>query len=437
MPVVPPYPTGPAAQQALERALTPLAANMLGSRILAIASEVRGLIADGVDVCNLTVGDFAPEHFQPPAGFLAEVGEHMAAGRTNYPPSDGLPELRDAIAAFYERHLGVAFTRDNVVVGSGARPPLYAAYMTVLQPGDKLVYAVPSWNNEYYAYLTGAEAVQVQTRPEDGFMPTVESLRPHLGEARMLHLNSPLNPTGTAIDKAALTEIAQAVVDENARREADGRPSLMLLFDMVYWLLTYGDTEHHDPISLVPEVAPYCIYVDAISKCMAATGLRVGWGVVPPYMQGKIKALIGHTGAWAPRPEQMATAAFLNDDGAVDSWLTAFRGDLQARLDLIHERFEAMRQEGLPVRAIAPQGAIYLSVQLDLVGKTTPDGAVLRDNADIRRFLLHTARVAVVPFRAFGLEGETGWMRMSVGAVGMDALAAGMGRIHEAVAALR
>ncbi len=432
-PIVPPYPTGPEAKAAAVKALNPMGSNMIGSRILGIATQVRDRQAEGADICNLTIGDFSPAHFQAPEPLRAAIQRFVGEGHTNYPPADGILELRQAIAGFYERRLGLAVPMEAIVVGSGARPPLYATYMLLLEPGDELVYAVPSWNNEYYAYLNGAEAVLVPTTPEDGFMPTLESLRPHLRTARILHLNSPLNPCGTCIDPDELKAICEAIVAENARREGTDQRPLFLLYDMVYWMLTYGDTQHADPISLCPAIAPTCVYIDAISKNFAGTGLRVGWGVVPPHIQGKFKALIGHVGAWAPRPEQMATAWLLERDEVIDAWLDEFRPQLEARLNLIHQRFSEMAAAGLPVRAIAPQGAIYLSIQVDLVGRSLPDGGVIETNEQIRLLLLDGARTAVVPFRAFGLEVETGWFRMSIGAVGMDELAAALDRVEATV----
>lgn len=433
MPVIAPYPSGDAAQALATRSLNPLAANMSGSAILGIASQVKSRIAAGEDICNLTVGDFAPAHFKAPKALRDRIEAHVAAGRTNYPPADGIPELRRAIVGYYERRLGVTFPYESIVVGSGARPPLYAAYACLLSEGDQLVYAVPSWNNEYYSYLNGAEAVILPTTPEDGFMPTLELLEPYLQTARVLHLNSPLNPCGTCIDGAQLKRICDAVVAENARRAEQDLSALMLVFDMVYWELTFGDTQHHDPISTVPEVAPYTILVDAMSKSFASTGLRIGWGVVPPHLQGKFKALIGHMGAWAPRPEQHAAAEILGDDATIDAWLGGFKADIAARLDPIHARFSSMAQSGLPVRAMAPQGAIYLSIQVDLIGRTLPDGRVLDTNEAVRQYLLDDAHVAVVPFRAFGLKGENGWFRMSVGACGVEELERALDRLEGAV----
>ena len=435
MPIVAPYPTGAAAQELAARSLNDLASNMLGSRILGIASQVKARIAEGEDICNLTVGDFSPAHFKAPSVLRERIADHVAAGRTNYPPADGTPELRRAIVGYYERRLGITFPYESVVVGSGARPPLYAAYASLLGPGDRLVYAVPSWNNEYYAYLNQAEAVILPTSPEDGFMPTLELLEPHLSTARVVHLNSPLNPCGTCIDGQELERICSAIVAENARRNETGEPALFLVYDMVYWELTFGDTQHHDPISVCPEMAPYTILIDAMSKSFASTGLRIGWGIVPPYLQGKFKALVGHMGAWAPRPEQHAASEILSDDRLIDDWLEGFKGAISERLDLIHTRFSAMEADGLPVKAIAPQGAIYLSINVNLVGRTTAAGVTLDSNEAVREYLLDEARTAVVPFRAFGLEGETGWFRMSIGACGVDELGRALDRVEAAVRA--
>jgi len=430
------YPSGEAAAAAAARTLTDQAAGMAGSRILGIASQVRAMQAEGTEICNLTIGDFSPAQFTIPKALGRAISERLAAGDTNYPPADGTPELRRAIVAFYERELGVRFPVESVVVGSGARPPLYVTLACLLDEGDTYVYGLPTWNNEYYAYLNRAKAVKIPTTPESGFHLTPALLAPHLSEARVVHLNSPLNPCGTCIDESALKGICEAIVAENRRREAGGRKALVLLYDMVYWMLTFGEAKHHHPIGLVPEVAPYVVYVDAISKNFAGTGLRVGWGIVPPYLQPKFKALLGHTGAWAPRPVQSAAAWFLGQPEEVHDYIDAFKVELQARLDLIYSNFERMKADGLPVEALQPQGAIYLSIRVNLIGRGKPGGGEFTTNEEIREYLLQEARIAVVPFRAFGLEGENGWLRMSVGAVGVDELGEALGRLEAAVRAV-
>jgi aspartate aminotransferase len=142
-----------------------------------------------------------------------------------------------------------------------------------------------------------------------------------------------------------------------------------------------------------------------------------------------MRDILGHVGAWAPRPEQIAVAKFLGMRSAIDDFHESMIRELQLRLDLLFDRIDAMRAAGLPVRAIAPQGAIYLSVQFDLIGR----GAI-KTNEQIRRLLLDDAGFAVVPFQAFGLPSETGWFRLSVGAVSPAQIEAGLARVRNVLA---
>jgi aspartate aminotransferase len=205
----------------------------------------------------------------------------------------------------------------------------------------------------------------------------------------------------------------------------------MLVYDQVYWMLKAKDTVHANPVALVPECAPYVVSIDAISKSFAATGLRVGWGVAPPYIKAKMKALIGHIGAWAPRPEQMATAWFLRNPERVDAYMADMNAAVTERLSRIYEGIQSMKAEGLPVDAIAPQGAIYLSFRVNVVGSER-----FPDNESVRAWLLEEAGTAVVPFQAFDLPDENGWFRMSIGAVGLDDIDASLDRIRTALKAL-
>jgi aspartate aminotransferase len=392
---------------AMRAACTPTITEMKGSLILQIAGDVRRLVESGRQVVDLTVGDFRPKHFPLPAGLENRVVDAIRAGETNYPPADGLPALRTAITRLYERELGIKYSPDSVCVCSGARPPIYATWALFVRPGDRTVSCLPGWNNGYYAQLFGADHQWIRTTAETNFFPTVEQVREGIRGARLFSLNSPLNPTGTVIDPEVLRGIAQAIVEENKNREEP----CMWMFDQVYWKLTAPGVVHQNPVALVPEVAPYVVQVDAISKWVAATGLRVGWAVLPPYLQDRMKALIGHIGAWAPRAEQVATAQFLEDGPAMAAWSDSLNGAVGRRLDALHAGISALQARGYPVRAISPQGAIYLSLQVDLVGRG------FSSNEQIRKWLLEEAGVAVVPFQAFDLPEENGWFRMSVGAI--------------------
>jgi aspartate aminotransferase len=279
--------------------LSTTAQGLVGSEILKIAAEIRALQAEGRDVLNLTVGDFAPKEFPIPKTLRDRIVEAIDAGETNYPPSNGMPQLREAIRGVYERDLGLSYPLDGILVAGGARPIIYGTYRTLVDAGDKVVYPAPSWNNNHYCRLLGAEAVRVETTRETKFLPTARDLEPRLKGARLLALCSPQNPTGTCFSKDELGSIAELVVAENKRRGTKERP-LFVMFDQVYWTLTFDGVAHVDPVSLVPEVAPYVVFVDGLSKAFSATGLRVGYGVGPPTIMKRMSDVLGHVGA-APR----------------------------------------------------------------------------------------------------------------------------------------
>jgi aspartate aminotransferase len=416
--------------------LSALARGVTGSEILRIAAEIRALKAKGADVCNLTVGDFDPAYFPAAPELIEGTRRALAEGHTNYPPSDGVLALREAVARFYARELGLSYPVESVLVAGGARPLLYGAFRTLVDPGDIVVYPVPSWNNNHYAYLSGARAVELPVSAADNFFPTAAQIRPHLGEARILVLNSPLNPTGTVIDRDELRRIAALVVEENGRRRREGARPLWLVFDQVYWTLTFGGVKHATPVELVPEVAPYTLLLDALSKAACATGMRVGWGVMPPAVRRRMADVLGHVGAWAPKAEQVATAAFLDAPGALSAFQATMKARVRERLDALHEGFQAMARDGLPVEVIAPQGAIYLSVRFDLFGSAA-QGRAVSTNEDVRRLLLEAAGLAIVPFQAFGQKGDTGWFRLSVGAVSLPEIAAALPRLRDLLTRLR
>lgn len=405
-----------------------MARGLTGSEILRIAGEIRTLVAKGAKVCNLTVGDFSPREFPIPTALRDLIGEALQAGETNYPPADGMLELRQAVQRLYARSLGLQYPLESIVIASGARPIIYGTFRSVVDAGDVVVYPVPSWNNNHYTYMTGAEGVVVPTTAEQGFMPTVDQLRPHLPRARLLCLGSPLNPTGTMFTAEQLKAVCEAIVEENLGRRRAGQPPLLVMYDHIYWVLTFGEARHVTPVGLVPEMAPYTVFVDGISKAFAATGVRVGWGVGPPSIISRMKDLIGHTGAWAPRAEQLATARFMDDVSGVERYLVGMRRGVESRLQTLHHGLMDLRARGLPVSDTSPQGAIYLSVRFDLVGR-----GGLRTNEDIRKLLLERAGFAVVPFQAFGLPDETGWFRCSVGAVSEADIREVMPRVEAAL----
>src|SRR5438876_1613296 len=137
-----------------ETGLSALARGLVGAEILELATEARAFTEKGLEICNLTVGDFSPREFRIPEKLEQLIGEALAAGETNYPPSDGVKELRQAVVRFFEESFGLTYPIESTLIASGARPIIFAAYAAVVDPGDKVIYPTPSWNNNHYTYLT-------------------------------------------------------------------------------------------------------------------------------------------------------------------------------------------------------------------------------------------------------------------------------------------
>ena len=415
-----------------DRSLSRLSQGLIGSEVLRISGEVRAAIAAGREVCNLTVGDFDPREFPLPRKLAEAIKAALDAGHSNYPPAIGILELRKAVVAFYQRELALEYPIESVIIAGGARPLIYACYKTLVDAGDAVVFPVPSWNNNHYIYMCGARGIPLEVRRENQFHPTPDQVAAVLPEARLLSLSSPLNPTGTGMKPDVLAAISQLVVDENRRREPTGQRPVFLMFDQVYWATAFDTGMPATPPALVPEVAPYTVLIDAISKSLAATGLRVGWALAHPTVTARMSDLLGHVGAWAPKPEQVATAAFIADAAAFHEFRGQMADRLRIRLEALYNGIVRMRARGLPVDAVAPEGTLYLSVRFPLGG--TVRGRVLRTNEDVRKLLLEEAGVAVVPFQAFALPHEDGWFRLSIGAVSVSSIEQGLARIEQVLA---
>jgi len=393
--------------------LSKSAESITTSPILIIAAEINKKIQQGEKVFNLTVGDFNSQIYPIPDRLTELTIDAYKQHETNYPGAFGIDQLRQAIIDLLKDYCDIDVAMSEVQVASGSRPLIYSFYKTIVDPGDKVIFPVPSWNNDYYTEMHSAEAVIVETSPETNFFPTAESLRPVIQDAVLLSLCSPQNPTGTILDKQQLIDICDLVVEENKRRSVDEKP-LYVMFDQVYWLLTFGNSNFHHPLAVCPDIKPYAVFIDGISKSLAGTGVRVGWATGPASIMAPMRAFIAHIGAWAPKPEQIATGLFLAEKAPVNQFLTDFRAQLQGRLDGFYQGFMALKEKGYDVDAIAPQAAIYLSIRLNLKGKKTVDGKLLKTDEDVHQYLLNDVGIGVLPFSWFGSSNSPFYFGMCV-----------------------
>lgn len=399
--------------------LSELSETLIGSEIVKLGGEIREKIRQGERIYNFTVGDFDPSIFPIPKELEDAIVDSYRKHFTNYPAAEGNVDLREAILRFSKTTEDLDYAMNEVLVASGGRPLIYSVFRAICDKGDKVIYAVPSWNNNHYTHFVGGEHLVVETRIENNFMPTADDIRPLIPGASLLALCSPQNPTGTTFRKHDLEAICDLVLEENKKRGPDEK-KLYVMFDQMYWHLTYGSIQHYNPVSLRPEMREYTIFIDAVSKVFAATGVRVGWSLGPPVIISKMKAILTHVGAWAPMAEQKAVAAFLGMNDAIKKYLDNFRHELEERLNRIYKGFVGLKEQGLPVDAIAPEAAIYLTIRIDLAGKKTANGTLLATQNDVTSYILNEAGLAVVPFYAFGASQNSPWYRLSVGTCKKD-----------------
>ena len=391
-----------------------IAENIIGSEIIKLAGEVNEKIKQGEKIYNLTIGDFNPEEFPIPTELKQYIIDEYSTNQTNYPTADGMIELRTAVSNLLKQRGQLDYKPDEILIAGGARPIIYGIFKALVDPKDTVIFAVPSWNNNHYSYLNGAKSIVIEASPEENFMPSAKDIKPYISDASFIALCSPQNPTGTVFKKEKLEEICDLILEENKKRLPSQKP-VYLMYDQIYWALTFGDTEHYNPVCLRPEMKEYTVFVDGISKSLSATGVRVGWSMGSKFIIDKMKAILTHVGAWAPKAEQLATAKYLSDLNIYDKFIESQKTKISLRLDGFYNGLQVLKTEGFKVDAIAPQAVIYLTVQFNLIGQKTSEGKILQTTSDITKYLLDEAKLAIVPFSAFGSSVDSSWYRLSVG----------------------
>lgn len=416
--------------------LSALAETLIGSEIVKLGNAINERIQQGEHIYNYTIGDFNPKIFPIPSLLEQFIIDAYKDKQTNYPPGDGVFELRKAVSFFIKNWEGLNYNESEIQIASGGRPLIYAIFRTIVDAGDKVVYTAPSWNNNHYTHLTQAHHCIVNCSVENNFMPTAQELAPHLKGASLLCLCTPQNPTGTTLSKDSLQEICDLVIAENLGRK-EGEKKLYVMFDQMYWTLTFGQTQHYNPVSINPAMREYTIFVDGISKAFSATGVRVGWCLAPSFIIAKIKAILSHLGAWAPMAEQKAVAKYLVETDDIKNYFLVIKNEIEIRLSKIYEGIIGLKNKGYAVDAIAPQAAIYLTIKIDLVGKVTSNGNLLSSQKEVTNYLLQEAKLAIVPFSAFGAETTNPWYRVSVGVIKLEDIETVISNVESALAALK
>jgi aspartate aminotransferase len=350
------------------------------------AQRVRDLRAAGRTIVDLTVGE--PD-FDTPDHIKAAAVAAMDAGLTKYTPVNGIPALREAIAAKVLRRTGQAYGGNEIAVGGGAKQVIFLALMAGIDPGDEVIIPAPHWVS--YPDMVAAHGgvpVVVPCGEADGFRLTPETLEAAITpRTRWLVLNAPGNPTGTLYTPHELAALAEVL---------DRHPRVVVLCDEIYDEITFTDRPATSLVAVAPRLRERILLVNGVSKTYAMTGWRLGWGLGDPGLIGAVNTLQSQSSSCPSSISQAAAVAALTGDEAfVRRSVAAYR----ERRDLIHGLLADV--DGLaPVR---PDGSFYLFVNCaGLLGRTTPDGATLTTDNDVVLFLLDHASVATIPGSAYG-----------------------------------
>jgi aspartate/methionine/tyrosine aminotransferase len=348
-----------------------------------VLAKAKALEATGREIVHLEIGE--PD-FDTPPHVVAAAQQALAEGHTHYVPAPGIPELRTAVTSFLERSGRLRTSPDRVVVTPGAKPIMFFTIMALCEPGDEVLYPDPGF--PMYASIAafaGATPVPVPLREENGFVVDPEELRSLVTpRTKLLILNSPHNPCGSASTPEQLAEIASIAQEHD----------LVVLSDEVYWALRY-DGDHHSVLD-VDGMAERTILLDGWSKTFAMTGWRLGFGVFPePLVEPVTRLLINSVSCTSAFSQYAAIAAHDGPWDAVDQMLAAFR----ERREVIVSGLNAVPG----VSCVEPGGAFYAFPNISELGQSA---SVLADR------LLSEAGVAVLPGTSFGAYGE-GHLRFS------------------------
>jgi len=364
-----------------------------------VLAKARALEAAGRTVIHLEIGE--PDFDTPPHIVEAAV-DALRSGQTHYVPAPGIPQLRESVAAFLERTGRLRTTPDRVVITPGAKPVMFYVMLALCQPGDEVIYPDPAFPMyESIAAFTGAVPVPLPLRAENEFRIDPDELeRLVTPRTRLLILNSPHNPCGSALTRADCEAIAETAI----------RHDLTVLSDEVYWAIRYDGG--HVSVLDVDGMAERTILLDGWSKTFAMTGWRLGFGVLPePLVEPVTRLIVNSVSCTSAFSQAAAKAALDGPWDAVEQMVAEFR----SRRDLVVA--ELNKIPGISCQT--PRGAFYVFPRVAELGLPA---------AELQQRLLHEAGVAALPGTSFGRYGE-GYLRLSYAnsAANLRAAAAAIG----------
>lgn len=386
------------------------------SPTIAVTALARELKAAGRDVIGLGAGE--PD-FDTPDNIKQAAIDAINRGETKYTAVGGIPELKQAICDKFKRENGLEYKPSQTFVSPGGKAVLFNAFMATINPGDEVIIPAPYWvSYPDIVLLMGGAPVIVETTMAQGFKLTPEALDKAITpKTKWLIFNSPSNPTGAAYTRDEL----KALTDVLLKHE-----HVWVMTDDMYEHLTYDDFEFVTPAQVEPKLYDRTLTTNGVSKAYAMTGWRIGYCAGPEELIGAMLKIQSQSTTNATSISQWAAVEALN--GPQD-FIAERAAVFKERRDLVVK----LLNEAEGIECPTPEGAFYVYPSCEgCIGKTSPGGKKIEDDASFAKTLLEEEGVAVVHGEAFGLSP---YFRISY-ATSNDALIEACARIKRFCAAL-
>ena len=348
--------------------------DMVGSTTLAITARAKQLQAEGHDVVNFGAGepDFDTPDFIKKAGIKA-----IESGMTKYTPSIGTQDLRQAIAAKFQKDNGLIYKPNQIVVSCGAKHSLFNIIQVLVDDGDEVIFQAPYWvSYPEMVKAAGGVSVVIPTDASSRFKITPDLLKKHITpKTKILIINSPSNPTGVMYNKEELSKIAEICVAHK----------IYVISDEIYEKLIYDTDVFTSIASLGREIFDLTLTVNGVSKAYAMTGWRIGYAAGATEIMEYIKKYQDHS---TSNPASISQAAALEALKASQETCVQMCGIFKKRRDLMLQCLDRISQ----LSYIRPQGAFYVFCDFSKVGDATL----------IAQQMLDEVKVAGIPGDGFG-----------------------------------
>ncbi|MFD1001922.1 pyridoxal phosphate-dependent aminotransferase [Ohtaekwangia kribbensis] len=385
------------------------------SATLAMAAKAREFKMKGIDVIGLSLGepDFkTPQHICEAAKKAIDDGKYFA-----YPPVAGYQDLREALAAKYQKENNVPYKAENIVVSNGAKQSIANAMLALLNPGDEVIVFSPYWvSYDALVRLTEATPVIIKGGIENDFKVTAKQLEAAITpKTKAVIFSSPCNPTGSVFSRKELQDIADVVLKH---------PNLLIIADEIYEHINF--TGEQVSIASFPGMFERTITVNGFAKGYAMTGWRVGYIAAPKWIADGCNKVQGQiTSANCSIAQRAALAAVTGDIAPTTKMVEEYR----KRRDIVYN----LLKEIPGVKANYPEGAFYFFPDVSSFYGKSDGTRTIKNGDDLCLFLLEKAHVSLVPGGAFGDEA---CIRLSYAASESD-LREALKRLKETLATLK